>query len=190
MPRYQWYQTPSQVIIDVFVKKAKEASFENGVIVIEEEKVELGELFGPFDSEKTQINLLNPKVEVILFKTDMRDWKTLQKVEAKEQSNPPAYPSSSKTKHDWDAINKKLAKKEEKESQKLKGDEALNHLLKDIYAKAPEETRRAMNKSYQESGGSTLSTNWDEVGKAKMEPSALKGTEVRDWKTNQIITEN
>ena len=52
------------------------------------------------------------------------------------------------------------------------GDAALNSLFRDLYARADDDTRRAMVKSYTESGGTALSTDWRTVGKApvKVEP--------------------
>jgi len=38
-----------------------------------------------------------------------------------------------------------------------------------------------MMKSYQESGGTTLSTNWDEVKKAPVEVKPPAGSEWKKW---------
>jgi suppressor of G2 allele of SKP1 len=53
--------------------------------------------------------------------------------------------------------------------------------FKRLYKDADEDTRRAMMKSYMESGGTTLSTNWSEVGKGKVEGTPPEGTEFRKW---------
>ena len=73
----------------------------------------------------------------------------------------PAYPSSSKNKKNWDALDKEIEK--EIAGDKPEGDQALNGLFKQIYERSDEATRRAMIKSYQTSGGTVLSTNWGEV---------------------------
>ena len=41
--------------------------------------------------------------------------------------------------------------------------------------------RRAMNKSFQESGGTVLSTNWSEVGTKKVEGTPPKGLVMHKW---------
>ena len=57
----------------------------------------------------------------------------------------------------------------------------MNEFFQRLYADADDDTRRAMLKSYQESGGTTLSTNWDEVGKGKVEVKPPEGSEWKKW---------
>ncbi|KAL7448582.1 hypothetical protein ACHAWC_000743 [Mediolabrus comicus] len=87
---------------------------------------------------------------------------------------------------DWDAIEANL--KAEEEAEKPEGDEALNKLFQQIYANANEDTRRAMVKSMQTSGGTCLSTNWDEVEKTdyEKERQAPKGMEWKNYEGDKL----
>jgi len=58
----------------------------------------------------------------------------------------------------------------------------LNKVFQDIYANGNDEQKRAMMKSFVESGGTVLSTNWNEVGKAEVKGSPPQGLEMHDWK--------
>lgn len=84
----------------------------------------------------------------------------------------PTYPSSAKQPRDWGRLEAELVHEEEEatgESGEKETD--LEVFFKKIYANASDDAKRAMNKSYVESGGTVLSTNWEEVSKNKT-PSA------------------
>ena len=93
------------------------------------------------------------------------------------------YPSSSKVKKDWSQLDKEIDEQEKEDATK-DGNEGMWRLFRDIYAKGNEETRRAMIKSFQTSGGTVLSTNWNEVKdkdyEGKDRPEAPQGQE---WAT-------
>jgi len=60
------------------------------------------------------------------------------------------------------------------------GDE-VNGFFKKLYKDASPDVRRAMVKSYQESGGTALSTNWSEVAKKTVPISPPDGMEAKKW---------
>ncbi|RAK94319.1 CS-domain-containing protein [Aspergillus costaricaensis CBS 115574] len=108
----------------------------------------------------------------------------------KPQAQGPSYPTSSRHgAKDWDKLASSLTQKSKKDKPKNKdasktegkgeddeasdaesinsdfgGGDAVDGFFKKLYANADPDTRRAMVKSYVESQGTSLSTNWDEVG--------------------------
>jgi suppressor of G2 allele of SKP1 len=57
----------------------------------------------------------------------------------------------------------------------------VNHFFRKLYKGADDDTRRAMMKSYMESNGTALSTNWSEVKKGKVETKPPEGMEAKRW---------
>lgn len=106
----------------------------------------------------------------------------------------PAYPTSSKSgPKNWDKVASDLTKRPKKDANEGEEDgteepsideedgDPTTNFFKMLYKGADDDTRRAMMKSYQESNGTALSTNWAEVGKGPVETSPPDGMEARKW---------
>ena len=89
----------------------------------------------------------------------------------------PAYPTSSKSgAKNWD----KLVVNDLDDKDEIEGDET-SHFFKQLYSGATPEQQRAMMKSYSESGGTVLSTDWSNVGSRKVVPEPPEGMEAKKY---------
>eukprot|EP00949_MAST-11_sp_MAST-11-sp1_P003438 g3438.t1 len=206
--RHDWYQTGNSVVVSVFAKNQSESDVE---VAITERNLAVSVNLGEGNSYELDVDLMeavkpeeskwvvrSTKIEVTMRKAENFQWPALEAINgganvARAASGASVVVSNTSkvarpyaSHRDWDAINQQLKKDEEEE--KLEGDEALNKLFRDIYSKANEDTRRAMNKSFQTSGGTVLSTNWGEVSEKdyEKERTAPDGMEWRTWEGDSM----
>ncbi|KAL4575839.1 hypothetical protein LXL04_011926 [Taraxacum kok-saghyz] len=195
--RHEHYQKPEEVVVTIFAKgiPASSVSINYGEQIIsvtidvpgEDAYIFQPRLFGKIVPARCRYEVLSTKVEIRLAKAEPIHWTSLEygqnNVVAVRSNVPtgnqrPTYPSSKPTK-DWDKLEAQV-KKEEKD-EKLDGDAALNKFFRDIYKDADDDTRRAMRKSFVESNGTVLSTNWKEVGSKLVEGTPPDGMELKKW---------
>jgi len=204
--RREWYQNNTHVYITIFAKNVEEKTckvdFQDKECSIsfplpggtdnEEYQLDLS-LFEAVERGSCRLDVSKVKVEVVLCKKEVGlHWRALEQQEEVTLATPqqpaqPSYPSSSVQKRDWSKIDYDID--QELKNEKPEGDAALNKLFKEIYERADPDTRRAMNKSFQTSGGTVLSTNWGEVARSDYEgkdrPTAPEGQEWRDSKIDK-----
>ncbi|KAI9003654.1 SGS domain-containing protein [Gaertneriomyces semiglobifer] len=194
--RHEWFQTDSFITLTVFVKKIpsenvslnltpRTLSLTINLPSGNDYSLELDPLAHDIVPDESKWSVLSTKVEIKLKKQVVGiRWGTLEGEEsgptgsiagASAEKDKPAYPSSAKKKHDWDALAR------ETDTEKPEGEQALNALFQQIYRDADENTRRAMMKSYVESNGTCLSTNWSEVGSKKVEVTPPEGMEAKKF---------
>lgn len=159
-------------------------------------------LFAEVDTDKSNFKIYKSKVEISLMKTVHEVWPGLEysgrpqpasasssesmgatvQADAPTPGRPKAYASSK----DWDKVGSAIS--QELDEDKPQGEEALNTLFQQIYKDADVETKMAMKKSFQTSGGTVLSTNWGEVAKKNYEEErqAPKGMEWRNWEGSKL----
>lgn len=201
--RFDFFQTATQVIVSVYVKGCSQddvqldtdnQSLRLTINAPTKSSLVIAPLFGPIDTSNSGLTTLPSKVEISLQKLQPGiQWPSLQGSDAGGSSSSttvssiPTPTSTSRTRSKWDSF-----KDEEEEAghNKATGNESgkgtenetsIDDFFKQIYANADDDTRKAMMKSYQESGGTALSTNWEEVKKGQVKTEPPKGMEARKW---------
>ncbi|XP_076933408.1 protein SGT1 homolog, partial [Bidens hawaiensis] len=195
--RHEFYQKPEEVVVTIFAKgipaESVTVNFGEQILSVtikvpgEEACVFQPRLFGKIVPANCKYVILSTKIEIRLAKVEPIHWTSLEfnnnvlvarSSTVSSGNKRPTYPSSKPTK-DWDKLEAQV-KKEEKD-EKLDGDAALNKFFREIYSDADEDTRRAMSKSFVESNGTVLSTNWKEVGSKQVEGTPPDGMELKKW---------
>lgn len=150
----------------------------------------LDPLCDSINPEASSYEILSAKLSLKLSKSVRGvKWSALElaptaSTDTTQVSSPPkgiAYPTSSRTgAKNWDALEREAMKDAEK-WEKPEGDAAANALFQELYKNATPEVRMAMEKSYVESNGTALSTNWDEVKKSRVETKPPDGMTAKKW---------
>ncbi|KDN39403.1 SGS-domain-containing protein, partial [Tilletiaria anomala UBC 951] len=208
--RFDYYQTDTSVTVTVFVKGVTEDRLdvqfgEHSLHVAikgadgSETALKIDPLFASVNAQASAYKILSTKVEVSLVKAapGVR-WAGLQgdtggiiagssnsstipmsvptDPAAESSSGPSASAPGKRPSNKWDALDyDTLAESKQEE------DSDINKFFQKIYANANEDTRRAMMKSFQESNGTALSTNWEEVGKGRVETQPPDGMVPRKY---------
>ncbi|XP_038134776.1 protein SGT1 homolog isoform X5 [Cyprinodon tularosa] len=178
--KHDWYQTESQVIVTIMAKNVPkdgvrinftERELSANIQMASGENCDLHfHLLHPIVPQQSSFKVLTTKVEIKMKKTDAIRWEKLEG-EGQESNikhfDPNQYPTSSHYTRKWEKMVLDIS--EEEKNEKLEGDAALNKLFQQIYSDGSDEVKRAMNKSFMESGGTVLSTNWGDVGTRKVD---------------------
>ncbi|CAF4744296.1 unnamed protein product [Rotaria sp. Silwood1] len=186
--KYSFYQTDSIITIQIPIKSLKKDQVQvhstDTTINIHTKIPSSGQdylleidLAYPIDSSRTNFNVTDSNLEIKIYKRQAIQWTSLdaQSTVAKAQppipmnrslvEKAPSYPSSSVYAKNWDKLEAEI-KRDEKENKDDMDDG--NAIFQRLYQDSDENTRRAMNKSMYESGGTCLSMNWEEVSKGRV----------------------
>jgi len=189
--RDSWYQSDTNIS---FILYAKNMSKEDISIEYAAQRVVIKlnlkdgstytrniNLCGKISPDKCSYAMNKYKITLTLVKETGGKWDELEPAmdDGKEHS---MISAPWNTKRNWDKVDKYA--EEELAKEKPEGDEALQSLFSKIYKDADDDQKRAMMKSFQTSGGTVLSTNWNDVkdkdyeGKDKVLPT---GQNVEKW---------
>ncbi|PWZ01403.1 SGS-domain-containing protein [Testicularia cyperi] len=208
-PRFDFYQTETAVNVSVFIKGVRQADLavdisDHSLFVKahseatgSEHILQLDPLFSTVDPSSSSFKVLSTKIDIVLHKAHPgQRWPKLEaSPDSVTSATTPSYTAATspqqptgptaRARSKWDSFD---PDEDDEDGSGAAGgsnaaDADINKFFQRIYADADEDTRRAMMKSYTESGGTSLSTDWSKVGKATVETKPPEGLEARKWES-------
>uniref|UniRef100_A0A0R3S309 SGS domain-containing protein n=1 Tax=Elaeophora elaphi TaxID=1147741 RepID=A0A0R3S309_9BILA len=173
--RYDFYQTETHVFVTILKRgltlEQCKAHYMDGCLTVIAAgetllNIRLSHLINPASLE---LKCSTSKIELKMAKATSDQWETLEE-KSEENKNKPALIS-------WDKFAKEVEDEDEKGDVNILFQASSFKLYKD----ADDDTRKAMVKSYTESGGTVLSTNWNEISKKRTEIRPPDGMEFKKW---------
>ncbi|KAG7099185.1 hypothetical protein E1B28_001054 [Marasmius oreades] len=192
-PRHEYYETDERITVSIFDRNAdpaqvslefepRKVTYTNG-----DKLLALEPLKGQVNPDSCEYTVGKVKVELRLLKAVQGRWGGLIGDTPDPLANsaaPETTPRRPQQKN-WEGISSQMLASDKEvtleEDPNVGGDSAINPFFQKLFSDADEDTKRAMLKSYSESGGTTLSTNWDEVRKGKVEVKPPEGSEWKRW---------
>lgn len=186
-PRHDYYQTAEHVVLSVYVRHQPKEDV-SARVEGQELRVCAPALSDAFTlslwapvSPEVDVAVVPSKIELTLRKREGGVmWPTLVADGTRAAAPTPALMPSTAPRpaSKWDALDYTDA---DDAPPSGSGDAELNAFFQKLYADADPDTRRAMVKSFQESGGTALSTNWADVKDKTMSVRAPQGLEARRY---------
>ncbi|KAF6802565.1 SGT1-like protein A [Colletotrichum musicola] len=193
--RVDFFQSSTTLSVSVFVKNVPKEELK---VEYESSEVRLSHipghepcytvrLWGSIDPSNSKHTVSANKIELQLKKAQAMKWPQLERASDAAPAAPtltaqsdqpkasaagaPVYPTSSKTgPKKWEEIG------DDEEDER-----DINAFFKKMYKGATPEQQRAMMKSFTESNGTALSTDWDDVKSRKVQTQPPEGVEAKKW---------
>ncbi|KAL0281178.1 UNVERIFIED_CONTAM: hypothetical protein PYX00_002240 [Menopon gallinae] len=194
--RHDWYQTETHIIVNILHRNVKPTDLK-----VDFQDQSLNVSFPTESGDDYNLNLVlsyevvpsecsykaSPsKVEIKLKKKEGFRWvklegDTFSRLALKNASygeHSSVSGSPQKPPKNWDKVVDSITNSEE---YKAVDEGAINELFQKIYSEGSDDVRKAMMKSFLESNGTVLSTNWDEVKADKVDCKPPDGVEWKKW---------
>uniref|UniRef100_A0AC34QUN5 SGS domain-containing protein n=1 Tax=Panagrolaimus sp. JU765 TaxID=591449 RepID=A0AC34QUN5_9BILA len=171
--KLEYYQTDTKVVISLFEKNVDESKLKvfcepkRLKVIVDDRPILNTSLCEEVVHNEVAYVTRPQKIEITLKKKTSHQWRCL-KDEAYEKEE-----ARKKAGDKWEKMVKEV-EEEEEQSQDVNG------LFQKIFKDADDDTRRAMIKSYTESKGTVLSTNWKEIGNKKTDIKPPEGMEYKE----------